>query len=61
MVNPFLLSAAPNTDGLDNMRLALKAGWAGGVMKTCFDGLPIHIPNEYMKQVCHGDVCIIMK
>ncbi|MFH1351985.1 MAG: 4Fe-4S dicluster domain-containing protein, partial [bacterium] len=23
-------------------------GWAGGIMKTSFDGVPIHIPGEYM-------------
>jgi NADPH-dependent glutamate synthase beta subunit-like oxidoreductase/dihydroorotate dehydrogenase/Pyruvate/2-oxoacid:ferredoxin oxidoreductase delta subunit len=46
--SPFLLSAAPPTDGLEQMRLAYEAGWAGGVMKTAFDNLPIHIPAEYM-------------
>ena len=46
--SPFLLSAAPPTDGLDQMRLAYKAGWAGGIMKTAFDGIPIHIPERYM-------------
>jgi NADPH-dependent glutamate synthase beta subunit-like oxidoreductase/dihydroorotate dehydrogenase/Pyruvate/2-oxoacid:ferredoxin oxidoreductase delta subunit len=46
--SPFLLSAAPPTDGLDQMRLAYEAGWAGGIMKTAFDGLPIHIPGQYM-------------
>jgi NADPH-dependent glutamate synthase beta subunit-like oxidoreductase/dihydroorotate dehydrogenase/Pyruvate/2-oxoacid:ferredoxin oxidoreductase delta subunit len=46
--SPFLLSAAPPTDGYDQMRLAFEAGWAGGVMKTAFDGVPIHIPGEYM-------------
>ncbi|MDD5629985.1 MAG: dihydropyrimidine dehydrogenase, partial [Elusimicrobia bacterium] len=25
-----------------------EAGWPGGVMKTAFDGVPIHIPAEYM-------------
>jgi NADPH-dependent glutamate synthase beta subunit-like oxidoreductase/dihydroorotate dehydrogenase/Pyruvate/2-oxoacid:ferredoxin oxidoreductase delta subunit len=45
--SPFLLSAAPPSDGLEPMRLGLAAGWAGGVMKTAFDNLPIHIPGEY--------------
>ena len=48
--SPFLLSAAPPTDGLEQMRLAYESGWAGGIMKTAFDGLPIHIPGEYMFQ-----------
>lgn len=26
----------------------MKQGWAGGIMKTSFDGVPIHIPGEYM-------------
>lgn len=46
--SPFLLSAAPPTDGLEQMQLAYEAGWAGGVMKTAFDNVPIHIPGEYM-------------
>ena len=46
--SPFLLSAAPPSDGYEQMRLAYEAGWAGGVMKTAFDGVPIHIPGEYM-------------
>lgn len=46
--SPFLLSAAPHTDGLAQMEAALEAGWAGGVMKTAFDGVPIHIPADYM-------------
>jgi NADPH-dependent glutamate synthase beta subunit-like oxidoreductase/dihydroorotate dehydrogenase/Pyruvate/2-oxoacid:ferredoxin oxidoreductase delta subunit len=46
--NPFLLSAAPHTDGFDQMKLGLEAGWAGGIMKTAFDNIPIHIPNNYM-------------
>ena len=48
VVSPFLLSAAPPTDGYEPMRRAYAAGWAGGVMKTAFDGLPIHIPGAYM-------------
>ena len=46
--SPFLLSAAPPTDGYEQMRKALDAGWAGGIMKTAFDGLEIHIPADYM-------------
>jgi dihydropyrimidine dehydrogenase (NAD+) subunit PreA len=46
--SPFLLSAAPPTDGLRAMQKAYEAGWAGGVMKTAFDGVPIHIPAAYM-------------
>jgi dihydropyrimidine dehydrogenase (NAD+) subunit PreA len=46
--SPFLLSAAPPTDGLDQVKLAYEAGWAGAIMKTAFDGVPIHIPSEYM-------------
>jgi dihydropyrimidine dehydrogenase (NAD+) subunit PreT len=46
--SPFLLSAAPHTDGYAQMRKAYEAGWSGGVMKTAFDNLPIHIPAEYM-------------
>ncbi len=46
--SPLLLSAAPPTDGLEQMRRAYRAGWAGGVLKTAFRGVPIHIPAEYM-------------
>lgn len=46
--SPFLLSAAPPTDGYEQMKLAYEAGWSGGIMKTAFDGLDIHIPGEYM-------------
>ena len=46
--SPFLLSAAPHTDGYDQMRKAYERGWSGGVMKTSFDNVPIHIPSEYM-------------
>lgn len=48
MSSPFLLSAAPHTDGFDQMKLAYEAGWTGGVMKTAFDGGEIHIPAGYM-------------
>jgi NADPH-dependent glutamate synthase beta subunit-like oxidoreductase/dihydroorotate dehydrogenase/Pyruvate/2-oxoacid:ferredoxin oxidoreductase delta subunit len=48
ILSPFLLSAAPPTDGYEQMKKAYEAGWAGGVMKTAFDGLAIHIPSEYM-------------
>ena len=46
--SPYLLSASPLTDGLDQMNLAYEHGWAGGVMKTAFDNVPIHIPGGYM-------------
>ncbi len=46
--SPFLLSAAPPTDGLEQMKAAYDAGWAGAIMKTSFDNVPIHIPGEYM-------------
>ena len=46
--SPFLLSAAPPSDGYEQMRRAYEAGWAGGVMKTAFDNVPIHIPARYM-------------
>jgi len=48
IASPFLLSAAPPTDGYEQMKRAYEAGWAGGVMKTAFDNVPIHIPGEYM-------------
>jgi len=46
--SPYLLSASPVTDGLEQMEKAYQAGWAGGVLKTAFDNVPIHIPAEYM-------------
>ena len=46
--SPYLLSASPVTDGLEQMIKAYEAGWAGGIMKTSFDNVPIHIPSEYM-------------
>ncbi len=48
ILSPFLLSAAPHTDGYAQMREAYERGWSGGVMKTAFDNVPIHIPGEYM-------------
>ena len=48
IISPFILSAAPPSDGYDQMKKAYEAGWAGGVMKTAFDNVPIHIPSEYM-------------
>jgi NADPH-dependent glutamate synthase beta subunit-like oxidoreductase/dihydroorotate dehydrogenase/Pyruvate/2-oxoacid:ferredoxin oxidoreductase delta subunit len=48
ILSPFLISASPSTDGLEQMERAYKAGWAGGVMKTAFDNVSIHIPGEYM-------------
>ncbi len=46
--SPYLLSASPLTDGLAQMTQAYEHGWAGGIMKTAFDNVPIHIPSEYM-------------
>jgi dihydropyrimidine dehydrogenase (NAD+) subunit PreT len=46
--SPFLLSAAPHSDGYEQMRKAYARGWSGGVMKTAFDNVPIHIPAGYM-------------
>ena len=46
--SPYLLSASPLTDGLEQMNKAYEHGWAGGIMKTAFDSVPIHIPSEYM-------------
>ncbi len=48
IISPYLVSASPSTDGLEQMTKAYEAGWAGGVMKTAFDNVPIHIPGEYM-------------
>ncbi len=48
ILSPFLLSAAPHTDGYLQVRAAYEKGWAGAVMKTAFDNLPIHIPGGYM-------------
>ena len=48
ILSPFLLSAAPHSDGYAQMRIAYARGWAGGVMKTAFDNVHIHIPAEYM-------------
>ncbi len=48
IISPYLISASPSTDGLQQMTQAYEAGWAGGVMKTAFDNIPIHIPGEYM-------------
>jgi len=46
--SPYLLSASPVSDGFEQMDKAYQAGWAGGIMKTAFDNVPIHIPGEYM-------------
>jgi dihydropyrimidine dehydrogenase (NAD+) subunit PreA len=46
--SPYLLSASPMTDGLSQMTRAYEEGWAGAIMKTAFDNVPIHIPAEYM-------------
>jgi dihydropyrimidine dehydrogenase (NAD+) subunit PreT len=46
--SPYLLSASPLTDGFEQMNKAYEHGWAGGILKTAFDNVPIHIPSEYM-------------
>ena len=46
--SPYLLSASPMTDGLEQMSKAYENGWSGGIMKTAFDNVPIHIPGGYM-------------
>ncbi len=46
--SPYLLSASPLTDGLEQMFKAYESGWTGGIMKTAFDNVPIHIPGGYM-------------
>ncbi len=48
ILSPFLLSAAPHSDGYEQMHEAYERGWSGGVMKTAFDNVPIHIPAGYM-------------
>ncbi|HEY3448247.1 MAG TPA: FAD-dependent oxidoreductase [Myxococcales bacterium] len=47
LISPVLLSAAPPSDGYEPMKKAYQAGWAGGIMKTSFDNVPIHIPADY--------------
>ncbi|MEW5952117.1 MAG: FAD-dependent oxidoreductase [Elusimicrobia bacterium] len=46
--SPFLISAAPHSDGYEQVKKAYEAGWPGVIMKTAFDGIHIHIPGEYM-------------
>ncbi len=46
--SPYLLSASPLTDGFDQVTKAYEHGWAGAIMKTAFDNVPIHIPAGYM-------------
>ncbi len=48
ILSPILLSAAPHTDGYAQMRAAYERGWSGGIMKTAYDRVPIHIPGGYM-------------
>ena len=54
LISPFILSAAPPSDGYQQMKRAYEAGWAGGIMKTAFDGLDIHIPADYMHAFDQG-------
>lgn len=46
--SPFLISAAPHSDGFEQVKMAYEHGWPGVIMKTAFDNVPIHIPSEYM-------------
>lgn len=46
--SPFFVSASPPSDGYAQLKAAYDAGWAGGILKTGFDGVPIHTPGEYM-------------
>ncbi len=48
ILSPLLLSAAPHTDGYAQMREAYRRGWAGGIMKTAYDRVHVHIPGGYM-------------
>ncbi len=55
-ISPYLLSASPLTDGFEQMNKAYEHGWAGGIMKTAFDNVPIHIPAEYMFTLQRADL-----
>lgn len=47
--NPFILAAAPPTDGLDMVREAFRAGWAGAVLKTTsVEGTPVPLAYPMM-------------
>lgn len=47
--HPFILAAAPPTDGLDMVRDAFKAGWAGAVLKTTsVEGTPVKLAYPMM-------------
>lgn len=48
IISPFLISAAPHSDGYEQIKTAYEKGWAGAIMKTAFDNVPIHIPGSYM-------------
>lgn len=48
---PFLISASPHSDGFEQAKMAYEQGWAGVIMKTVFDNVPIHIPSEYMFKI----------
>ncbi|MDP8248742.1 MAG: FAD-dependent oxidoreductase [Candidatus Tritonobacter lacicola] len=49
VASPFLISASPPSDGLEQVRKAYEAGWPGVIMKTAFKDQDIHIPNQYME------------
>ncbi len=46
--SPFIISASPHTDGFEQVKCAYEAGWAGAVLKTAFDNIPVHIPAAYI-------------
>ena len=48
MKSPFMISAAPHSDGFEQVKTAYENGWPGVIMKTSFDGVHVHIPSEYM-------------
>lgn len=50
--SPFLLSAAPFTEGYARMKRAYEAGWAGGVMKTAIDGAGEEASSRAIDRAC---------
>jgi dihydropyrimidine dehydrogenase (NAD+) subunit PreA len=50
--NPFVLAAGPPTDDLEMLRDALRAGWAGAVLKTTsVEGTPVRLAYPMMSAV----------
>lgn len=48
VLNPFILSASPMSDGYEHVKAAYEAGWGGAILKTAFHDIPIKTPAEYM-------------